>query len=154
MVRRQPLSTRTGTRFPYTTLFRAFVAERLAEGTAEFVTRTAVTVIAPWTGTKPGFDTAATCETAWHVQPRVGGGAGFMAGCQATAFDRFRAAGAISVSASNLLFGALPQALVLISWPDSDTRARGIAQMAAEEMDAALIDAPPDRKSTRLNSSH
>lgn len=120
-----------------------FVAARAAEGTPEFVTRTTLTLIAPWPGAAFGFDDQAACETAWHVQPRIGGGAGFVAACQAEAFDRFRAAGATRVDAANLVFGALPQAVVILGWPDAQRRAQGMAQIAAEEMDAALLDALP-----------
>jgi len=112
-----------------------FVAARLAEGTPEIVTRTTLTVISPWPDASFGFSAPATgCETAWHIQPQIGFGAAFMTGCKESAFDRFRAAGAIGVEACNLLFGALPQALVLLRWPDAATRTAGMAQIAELEL--------------------
>ena len=125
-----------------------FAEARSAESTPEFVTRTTLTIITPWAGAVLGLDPAARCETAWHVQPRVGGGAAFMAGCEADAFTRFREAGATSISACNLLFGALPQALIFIGWSDPAARARGMTAIAAKKMNAALIEALPGNDST------
>lgn len=118
-----------------------FVAARQAEGTPEFVTRTALTLIAPWAGDAIGFAGGATCETAWHVQPRIGFGAGFAAACQGGAFDIFRAAGASAVNACNFIFGPLPQAMVLLSWPDAATRSAGMAQLASTAMPPELAEA-------------
>lgn len=116
-----------------------FAGARQAEGTPEFVTRTTLTVIAPWDQATFGFEGAAdSCETAWHVQPRIGFGASFKAACQTGMFDRFRSAGATKVSGCNLLFGALPQAMVLLRWPDAATRAMGMAALAAQELGPAL----------------
>jgi hypothetical protein len=118
-----------------------FVAARRAEGTPEFVTRTTLTVIAPWDGDTFGFGANGHCETAWHVQPRIGFGAGFMAACNDDLFARFRAAGAVDVKACNLVFGALPQAMVLLSWPDAAAREQGMATIAAQDLGAVLSEA-------------
>ncbi|MET0376861.1 MAG: hypothetical protein ABW128_21725 [Rhizorhabdus sp.] len=120
-----------------------FAAARRAEGTPEIVTRTTLTLIAPWAGADIGFAPGAACETAWHVQPRIGFGAGFVAACQSDVFDIFRAAGASAVNACNFIFGPLPQAMVMLSWPDEQTRSAGMAQIAAmampPEIAAALL---------------
>lgn len=115
-----------------------FVAARQAEGTPEIVTRTTLTVIAPWPESTPGFADGGMCETAWHVQPRIGFGAGFVAACHDGMFDAFRSAGATAVNASNFLFGPLPQAMVLLSWPNAATRAAGMASIAAQTMSPAI----------------
>jgi hypothetical protein len=119
--------------------FPIFVAARQAEGTPEFVTRTTLTLIAPWEQATFSFEGAGgECETAWHVQPRIGFGAGFVAACQQGLFDRFREAGATQVSGYNLLFGALPQAMILLRWSDAKSRAAGMAALAGQETGVAL----------------
>ena len=116
-----------------------FVAARQAEGTPEFVTRTTLTVIAPWEHGNFGFDGATgACETAWHVQPRIGFGAGFMAACRQDLFARFMSVGAIQVNGCNLLFGALPQAMVLLRWPDTATRIKGMSALAEQALGPTL----------------
>jgi hypothetical protein len=118
-----------------------FAAARSREGTPEFVTRTTLTLIAPWPQSQFGIQAApAACETAWHVQPRVGFGAGFMAACQGGLFDRFRALGASQVNGCNFLFGALPQAMVVLGWPDAATRAAAMATLAHEPLGLELED--------------
>lgn len=119
----------------------AFAAARARQDIAEFVTRTSLTLIAPWAGHR--FDLRASghaCETAWHVQPRIGFGGPFMAACEGGVFDRFRAAGATSVTASNLMFGALPQAIILLGWPDVETRRAGEANLRAEPMPGVIAE--------------
>jgi hypothetical protein len=116
-----------------------FAAARRKEGTPEFVSRTTLTVIAPWPESTFEFHRMPPgCETAWHVQPRIGFGIGFMAACRETAFDRFRSAGVTHVNGCNLLFGALPQALVMLSWPNEVTRADGMAALAKEFIGSTL----------------
>jgi hypothetical protein len=61
-----------------------------------------------------------------------------MAACRETAFDRFRSAGVTHVNGCNLLFGALPQALVMLSWPNEVTRADGMAALAKEFIGSTL----------------
>lgn len=121
----------------------AFAAQRAKQSGGEFVTRTTLTLIAPWAG--HGFNLTDTdggaCETAWHVQLRIGSGAAFMAACEAGAFDRFRAAGATRVTAANLMFGALPQAVILLGWPDIETRLTGEAELRAQVMPAPIAQA-------------
>jgi hypothetical protein len=109
-----------------------FAAARRAEGTEEFVTRTTLTLVAPWPGHELSFDSAGErlCETAWHVQPRIGFGAAFMAACEKGGFAHFLKAGATSVSAFNLLFGPLPQVIILATWPDIDARDKGSGSAA------------------------
>lgn len=116
--------------------FPVFVAARQAQGTPEFVTRTILTVLAPWPNAQIGYDPASICESLWHVQPRIGHGAGFAATATQTTFPDFRAAGATSVNAANLVFGALPAGVVLLGWPDPETRERGMAQIAATDLGA------------------
>lgn len=118
-----------------------FVAARQAEGTPEIVTRTTLTVIAPWSGHSCGFASEGLCETAWHVQPQIGYGAAFTAACQEEAFERFRAAGASAVNACNFLFGPLPQAMVLVTWPDETVRATGLAKIRSQALGLSLAQA-------------
>jgi hypothetical protein len=61
-----------------------------------------------------------------------------MAACQQGLFDRFRAAGAIQASGCNLLFGSLPQAMILLRWANPQTRAAGMATLAGQESGVAL----------------
>lgn len=114
--------------------FPIFVAERQAQGTAEFVTRTILTVLAPWPGATIGYDPAAACEGLWHFQPRVGFGSSFVTACNEAAFPCFQAAGASSVNAANLVFGALPAGIVLLSWPDVATRNQGMTEIASAKV--------------------
>ena len=119
-----------------------FAAARAAEGTPEIVTRTTLTLISPWPQAAFGFEgDRDSCETAWHVQPQIGFGAKFMAACQESLFDRFKLAGATQVSGCNLLFGALPQAMVLLRWPNRPTRESGMAALAARETGRVLEEA-------------
>ncbi len=119
-----------------------FIAARHAEATPEFVTRTTLTVIAPWPHASFGFDgDVACCESAWHVQPRIGFGAAFMAACQDGASRIFRDAGALGMNGCNLLFGALPQAFVSLRWPDAATRTTGMAVLSQQELDPRLQEA-------------
>jgi len=119
-----------------------FAEARRAQGTPEFVTRTTLTIIAPWPGAVFGFNVAPLgCETAWHVQPRIGFGARFMDACREGVFDRIRAAGATHVNGCNLVFGALPQAMIMLGWPDDSARAAGMAVLAKEYAASTLREA-------------
>jgi hypothetical protein len=104
----------------------AFAAVRVQQGTPEFVTRTTLTLIAPWPGSSFAPDRAGSCEAMWHVQPRIGLGAAFTAFCSDTIFSQLQAVGASACAGANLIFGALPQAAILVSWPDPQTRASGL----------------------------
>ncbi|KQX23466.1 MULTISPECIES: hypothetical protein [unclassified Sphingomonas] len=125
----------------WTSFAPLFAAARRAEGTPEIVTRTTLTMIAPWPGHVPGFTSDGGCEALWLVQPRIGFGAAFMALCEAEIFPRFRDAGASAVSASNLLFGPLPMATVFLSWPDAAARVAGYDAIRQAAMPAALAEA-------------
>ncbi|MDT9600549.1 hypothetical protein [Sphingosinicella rhizophila] len=105
---------------------------RRAAGGVEFVTRTDLTLIDPWPGTSFEFrEGEGTCELAWHVQPEVGRGAEFRESCMASNFGLFIDAGAQSVVASDLIFGPLPQSLVIASWSDPESRGRGLEKLIA-----------------------
>ncbi|MHA3791108.1 hypothetical protein [Sphingomonas sp. YL-JM2C] len=125
----------------WTSFAPLFAAARQAEGTPEFVTRTTLTMIAPWPGHMPGFGAGGRCEALWLVQPRIGFGAAFATMCETEIFDRFREAGASGISAANLLFGALPMAAILLSWRDEDTRATGFEAIRQAAMPTPLADA-------------
>lgn len=124
----------------WTSFAPLFAAARQAEGTPEIVTRTTLTMIATWPGHVPGFAADGGCEALWLVQPRIGFGAAFMGMCDGEIFQRFRDAGVSAVSASNLLFGALPMAAVFLSWADEATRAAGYDAIRQTAMPAALAD--------------
>lgn len=118
-----------------------FAAARKAEGTPEFVTRTNLTLIAPWPGHQFGFAPVARCETAWHVQAKIGYGVPFLEACEADVFSRFRDSGARVVNAANLVFGALPQAVILLSWPDAATRSSAMRDISGQPMPGDIRDA-------------
>lgn len=114
-----------------------FAAARLAAGGTEFVTRTTLTLVAPWAPDALDLPAGAgRCKSLWRIRPPVGAGAGFAAACAAEGFALFRELGAIHAAGFNLIFGDLPEAVVLVSWPDAATRAR--AGLAAQAMPAGL----------------
>lgn len=116
-----------------------FAAARKAERTPEFVTRTTLTVISPWNGATFGYEaTRSSCESVWHVQPRIGFSASLVSACQQSVFDIFRSAGATEAIGCNLLFGALPQAMIMLRWPDAATRAAGMTAIAGHDLGPAL----------------
>ena len=118
----------------------AFAPIRLAAG-SEFVTRTALTLIAPWPGAILDFKAADTaCETLWHVQPRIGAGAGFVAACSTDVASCLTSLGATTVSGCNLIFGDLPQAAVFASWPNAAARAAAMVAVRSEQLSPALAD--------------
>ncbi|MGE4430330.1 MAG: NIPSNAP family protein [Sphingobium sp.] len=123
----------------------SFAEARRAEGTPEFVTRTDLTLIAPWPGHALRFDDGAAragdCETAWHIQPKIGFGASFMNLCEEGLFALFREMGASSVKAASHVFGPLPKATLFIGWPDRNIRAEGMRQLAGHIMPDALAQA-------------
>lgn len=120
----------------------AFAAVRLVNAASEFVTRTTLTLIAPWPGAEFTFPASAdACETVWHVQPQIGFGAGFMAMCGAGIADRLHELGAMRIAGCNLIFGALPQAAVFISWPDAETRAAAMTAFIRQSADPTLAEA-------------
>jgi hypothetical protein len=109
----------------------AFAAARQQQGGDEFVTRTTLTMVSPWPGHSldlGGFRPS-YCETAWHIQPRVGHGSAFIGQAQGL-FDQWELVGARQVTAFNLLFGALPQVLVLIGWDSQARRNEGMARIS------------------------
>ena len=113
----------------------AFAAARAKQQGEEFVTRTALTLIAPFPGHVFELDKAPSraCETAWHVQPRIGRGAAFAAACESSIFPRLRELGGVAITACNYLFGALPQVAIFVTWPDAETRQVAEEAVRAEE---------------------
>lgn len=107
----------------------AFATARLQQGTPEFVTRTTLTLIAPWSRDSFAPDPAGACEVMWHVQPHIGFGAAFAALCADTIFPQLHQLGANACTGANLMFGALPQAAILLSWPDAPTRSKALRRM-------------------------
>jgi hypothetical protein len=117
-------------------------AARQSRGGDEFVTRTDLTLIAPWPEAPLSFgQDGAGCESAWIVQPRVGHGAVFRRTCLEGGFASFVEAGASGVAACDFLFGPLPRSLVLASWPDAGTRDRGLAELARRPAPLNLLGA-------------
>jgi hypothetical protein len=122
-------------------------AARQACGGNEFVTRTDLTLIAPWPGTPLLLDQdAAGCESAWIVQPKVGHGADFRRACLDGGFAAFVDAGASGVTACDFLFGPLPKAMVLASWSDAATRERGLAELGRHPAPLSLMGSGTDPK--------
>lgn len=117
--------------------FYAARAIELATG-EEFVTRTDLTLVAPWTDRPFAFpDLPDACESAWHPMPLIGQGAAFRQALNGADGVLFTEAGAIAVNVCDLLFGPLPMAMVVLSWPDAATRRAGMARLRA-------VPAPPD----------
>ncbi|KKC24026.1 hypothetical protein WP12_21550 [Sphingomonas sp. SRS2] len=110
-----------------------FYAARVAHGGDEFVTCTDLTLIQPWPDhiLAPASGRGSSCETLWHVQPRIPLAADFITGCDEHGFATFRELGASAVSAFDLMFGPLPYAMVLASWPNRDVRDRAMDQLPA-----------------------
>lgn len=118
-----------------------FYTARAKQDIREFVTRTDLTLINPWSEhpiTFPG--TAKACETGWHPEPMIGKGAAFRTAMTGDDIRLFRDAGVSSISVSDLIFGPLPKAMVILSWPDEETRAGGIAQLASAKVPNPLAD--------------
>jgi hypothetical protein len=113
------------------TAFRpVWEAAKRARAEQEFVTRTDLTLIEPWPEHALAFASAElACESAWVVQPAVGHGAGFRAACMDRFFPTLRAYGALGIVACEFVFGPLPQALILVSWPRPEIRSVGLDQM-------------------------
>lgn len=96
----------------------------------EFVTRTDLTLIDPWPEHALAFASAeSACESAWIVQAAVGRGAEFRLACIERLFPDLRAYGALAIVPCEFVFGPLPQALILVSWPTPEVRRAGLDQM-------------------------
>ncbi len=107
-----------------------FYAAHALEKGEEFVTRTDLTLIAPWSEDSFVFpDAPGACESAWHPQPMIGHGAAFRQAMCGPEADIFASVGAIAVIASDLMFGPLPMSMLILSWPDAETRREGIARL-------------------------
>lgn len=105
----------------------------------EFVTRTDLTLIAPWPDRAFAFpDLAGACESAWHPQPLIGHGAAFRQGLIDRGMEFFAAAGAIAVNVCDIVFGPLPMAMVVLSWPDPETRSAGMTRLQAQPAPSAI----------------
>ncbi len=116
-----------------------FYAERAKQDVVEFVTRTDLTLINPWPERPFQFPaTAGSCETAWHPEPPIGQGAAFRAAMTGDDVALFFDAGVISISVCDLIFGPLPKAMVILSWPDTVTRGAGMAKLRAAPAPLAL----------------
>ncbi|MEY2927571.1 MAG: hypothetical protein RL367_2048 [Pseudomonadota bacterium] len=119
-----------------------WLAARQAREREEFVTRTDLTLISPWPDRPFGFAAGDTeCETAWHPQPQIGQAAGFRAACLADDFATFRDLGATGVNACDIIFGALPQSLLLVTWPDAATRAAALVSLDQRRAPQAIATA-------------
>ncbi|WP_152664017.1 hypothetical protein [Sphingomonas sp. SRS2] len=96
---------------------------KMSLGDQEFVTQTELTLIQPWLQ-MPSFQRVkqGSCETAWHVRPHISHVGRFREACLETVFAGFQKAGATSVAGFDMLFGPLPQMLILVSWPDPQLR--------------------------------
>jgi hypothetical protein len=106
-------------------------AARAARGGDEFVTRTDLTLMEPWPAHDLEFPArVGACEELWLAQPRVGFGAAFRKNCLDTQFKLFENFGAISTAACDLVFGTLPQVLILITWPSEAVRSHAMAHLA------------------------
>jgi hypothetical protein len=124
-----------------------FYAARALEPSEEFVTRTDLTLIAPWTDRPFAFpDLPDACESAWHPQPLIGHGVAFRAAMSGEEAGIFAEAGALTVTISDIVFGPLPMAMVILSWPDTATRREGMARLQAAP-------APP-KLATALGLAH
>jgi hypothetical protein len=120
-------------------------AAKKARAEEEFVTRTDLTLIDAWPSNPLSFPSIGeACESAWIVQPTVGCGAAFRAACLDQLFRAFGERGAISIAACDFVFGPLPQSLVLLSWPDVDSRSRGLSEIgqAVNEFCATNLTGP------------
>jgi hypothetical protein len=126
----------------YTRIGPAFAAVRLDGGGREFVTRTNLTLIAPWPSLSLAFlQRADACDSVWHVQPKVGSAAAFAADYDADIGARLRNLGALSSVGCNLLFGALPKVAVFTTWPDVATRLAGLSALLQQGMKPTLANA-------------
>jgi hypothetical protein len=109
-----------------------FYAERAKQNIKEFVTRTDLTLIAPWPGQSFEFPASSeSCESCWHPEPPIGQGAAFRAAMSDVGAKFFVDAGVSAVCASDLIFGPLPKGMIVLSWPDPKTRDRGVEQLKA-----------------------
>ena len=116
-----------------------FYAAHGKETGEEFVTRTDLTLVAPWSDRAFAFaDAEAACECAWHPQPLIGFGAAFREAMSGPEADIFRSVGTIAVNVCGIVFGPLPMAMVILSWPDSDTRREGMALLSGLRAPAAI----------------
>ena len=120
-----------------------FTKVRLAKGGEEFVTRTDLTLIDPWPTTPLVFPTGITaCESGWLVHPRIGHALGFRNACLESLFPSLREIGATATLGFDFQFGSLPKTMLLMSWPDTSSRQRGVEWIrhtaASPEIAAAL----------------
>jgi hypothetical protein len=116
-----------------------FYAERAKQDIEEFVTRTDLTLIAPWTDRRFLFSAGpGACESAWHPKPLIGHGAAFRAALAGEDAGIFVNAGASRINVCDLVFGPLPQAMVILSWPNADARRTGMARLAEQPAPSAL----------------
>lgn len=107
-----------------------FYAARALETGDEFVTRTDLTLIAPWPERPFVFPVGqGICESAWHPQPPIGQGATFRQAMNGPDADIFQAVGALAVQVSDIVFGPLPMAMVIVSWSDAEARNAGMARL-------------------------
>ena len=114
--------------YPHFSVARA----RELESGEEFVTRTDLTLVSPWPNRLFAFpDLPGACESAWHPQPLIGQAAAFRQALTGADGEIFTAAGAIAVNVCDLVFGPLPMAMVVLSWPDAETRRIGMARLQA-----------------------
>jgi len=116
-----------------------FYAARALETGEEFVTRTDLTLVAPWPDRAFAFPAAQdACESAWHPQLPIGQGAAFRQALSGAATDIFADAGAIGVNVCDLVFGPLPAAMIIVSWPDANVRREGMVRLAAMPVPSSL----------------
>lgn len=116
-----------------------FTKVRLAQGGEEFVTRTDLTLVEEWPTAPFAFPVGAQAgETGWLAHPFIGQQLGFRNSCLEGLFPWLRDNGATATAGFDFLFGSLPKAMVLVSWPDAATRERG-AQLMAESIAAPAM---------------
>ena len=116
-----------------------FYAAHAQEAGAEFVTRTDLTLVAPWPDRPFAFpDSEAACEIAWHPQPLIGHGAAFRGAMAGPEAEIFLKAGAIAVNACDIVFGPLPMAMVILSWPDAEARRDGMTLLSRASAPVAM----------------
>jgi hypothetical protein len=117
----------------------------------EFVERTDVTILEPWPDSAMAFSQESSAlEELWTLRLRLGLDPAAKADMIQAIGAALIGAGALVCGVFDLVFGDLPQSMLLLSWPDETTRRKSRGILESDSRIARLRDAQSDRFSRDL----